>query len=346
MIGTDARSQAPAGIARGTRRYSVYGLRLTANRDLPGLEQLATDPGEPDIEVHMGSLPKAWDRGCAGRAEPYYVSPETGAKGRPWLVVECHSGSVYHFAYDEGVEFVLDAAAATLWCRWGAGVAPDDAALYLLGPILGFVLRLRGVVCLHSGAVVTEGRALSVVGASGSGKSTLTAVLARQGCPVLSDDVLPISRGNDGLNARSGYPRLRLRPDLVEHLYGTVDAKPLLSPTWDRRCLDLAAEGLAFHAGSVPLGAVYVLDRGEDAPGQFSIERLQGHGALSVLVANTYRNELLTRAMRRTELMLLADLVRQVPVLRLCLGPGLADLDGLGARLLEDFQRRSHVPTR
>ncbi len=346
MIGTEARTQASARIDRGTRHYSVYGLRLAADLDLPGLDPVAADLGEPDIEVRLGALPSPSDLDRAGPAQPFYVSPETGASGQPWLMVERRSGSIYRFNYAEGIEFVLDAGAGALWCRWGSGLGPEDAALYLLGPILGFVLRLRGIVCLHSGAVVADGRALSVVGASGAGKSTLTAVLAREGCPVLSDDVLPIDRGRYGLRVRSGYPRLRLRPDLVEHLYGAVDAKPLLSPTWDRRYLDLAAEGLAFHAGSVPPGAVYVLDHGAAAPGPFSSERLRGHEALSLLIAHSYRNELLTRAMRREEFLLLAELVRQVPVLRLRLGSGLAALDGLGARLLEDFREHGHVPTR
>jgi hypothetical protein len=47
----------------------------------------------------------------------------------PWLIVECRNGSVYHFAYGEGVEFVFDAAAGALWCRWGAGLITEDAVL-------------------------------------------------------------------------------------------------------------------------------------------------------------------------------------------------------------------------
>jgi hypothetical protein len=323
--------------------YRAYGLCLASNIELPGLVAAGGGDGRPDIEVHLGSLPQSWESRYGAHAQPYYASPETGAGGRPWLVVNRLASAVYHFAYDDGAEYLIDEGAGAIWCRWAPALDPEDAVLYLLGPILGFVLRLRGIVCLHSGAVVADGRALCILGPSGSGKSSLTAVLARQGCPVLSDDVLPLHRGGEGLFAQSGYARLRLRPEVVAHLYGSVEAKPALSRTWDRRCLDLAAEGLAFHAGPARIGALYVLERGDEAPGWFAAEPVLGHEALSLLVANTYRNELLTRDLRREEFLLLAELVRRVPVLRLRLGSGLADLPGLGGRLLNDYRGRLRV---
>ena len=321
--------------------YRVYGLGLKSNLELPGLEPLEAPAAGPEIEVDLGRLPVY---GQEMPAHPYYADTCAEDGAQPHLVIErVGPGDHYHFTYASGFQFVLDPVHNRVWGSWGADQVSDDAVLYLVGPILGFLLRLQGVTCLHAGAVVEAGRALVVVGPSGAGKSTLTAILARRGHPVMTDDLLPLYRRSDRILARSGYPRLRLRPEVVARLYGSAEAKPRLTPSWERRYLDLAEEGLRFHHADVPLGAVYLLERDQETCAPLRVEPLTGHEGLSLLAANSYRNELLTRGMRGEEFLFLADLIGRVPVRRLRMATGLADVEEIGQRIIEDFRARIRV---
>ena len=120
-----------------------------------------------------------------------------------------------------------------------ASHARRDTATYLLGPVLGFVLRLRGIACLHASAISIDGRTVLLLGPAGSGKSTTAAAFACKGCRVLSEDVCALHCTPDGIFVQPGYPRLRL-PNSVGMLFGAQDALPLLTPNWNKRFLDLA----------------------------------------------------------------------------------------------------------
>src|SRR5437879_13890138 len=54
-----------------------------------------------------------------------------------------------------------------------------------------------------------------------------------------SSDVCSSDLG-DQFFAEPGYPRVRLWPDAVHALYGSSTDLPRLTPTWDKRYLDLA----------------------------------------------------------------------------------------------------------
>ena len=76
--------------------------------------------------------------------------------------------------------------------HWEEPLTYADAAVYLLGPVLGFVMRLRGIVPLHASAVMIGTGATVFVGDAGAGKSTTAGAFAALGYGVLSDDLLPL----------------------------------------------------------------------------------------------------------------------------------------------------------
>ena len=101
--------------------YRVYGLRLRANRALPHLlptpEEFSGRP--PDIRVHVGD-----DEQARGQND-----------GR---------GSV-RLRYST-MEFVISGDGTRIWCDWAEGSSVssiDDVSGLLLGPVLGWALRLR-----------------------------------------------------------------------------------------------------------------------------------------------------------------------------------------------------------
>ncbi len=115
----------------------------------------------------------------------------------------------------------------------------EDAATYLLGPVLGLFLRLRGVTCLHASAVAFGGQAVAFVGSEGAGKSTTAAALALRGHAILSDDVVALAEHDGAFFVHPAYPYLCLWPESVESIYGSADALPRFSANYDKRCLSL-----------------------------------------------------------------------------------------------------------
>jgi len=112
--------------------------------------------------------------------------------------------------YSDGTEFIIDRKGTEVWCVWPDTLTLEDAVVYLLGPVLGFVLRLRGITCLHASAISVGDRAVVLLGPAGAGKSTTAAAFAKLGYPVLSDDVLALSDQNTTFLAQPAYPHLHL----------------------------------------------------------------------------------------------------------------------------------------
>jgi hypothetical protein len=322
--------------------YLAFGLRLQSDQPIPGLIPLP-DLSGVDVEVCLGGFPP-W-LGDLTQAQPtlWYVSPILNRQGQPIVKVWQLDGEAYFWlSYDDGVEFVVDRPGARIWARCPPAAPPEDLAVYLLGPVLGFLLRLRGITCLHASAVEVDHQALALVGPQGAGKSTTAAGFAHLGLPVLADDVVTLCRQGDLFMVQPGYPRLRLWPQAVNHLYGSPEALPRLTPensldpAWDKRYLDLTGDGLRFQGQPLPLGAVYLLgERDESGPRVDAVSPGEG---LMALVANTYRTELLDKAMRAEEFEVLARLVAQVTLRRVTPHPDPASLPRLCQVILEDFR--------
>jgi hypothetical protein len=224
------------------------------------------------------------------------------------------AGAYFAFFYSDGPCFVIDRDGRQLWADWPEGYAIEDAATYLVGPVLGFVLRLQGITPLHASAIALDDRAIALVGMPGAGKSTTAAAFAHLGFAVLSDDVVALEDCRDRFLVAPGYPRVNLWPDSVRTLLGSEQALPRITPTWEKHYLPLNEGGRRFQSEKLPLGAVYFL--GERDPGSRApvIREVAAGEALVNLVANTYVNYLLDRPMRHREFDLLSRLVTGVPV--------------------------------
>jgi hypothetical protein len=299
---------------------SVYGVGLRINVPLSGLSSL--DPADRiDVSMEVGELPAAFRAGSP--AQPFYETDAVDDDGAPLARVSRIAGGGY-FAIDylDGTRVVVDAAGERIWADTPSGDL-DNAATYLLGPVLGFVLRLRGVTCLHASAVAIGGRAFLFVGPSGCGKSSIAAALALRGHAVLSDDVTPLAESSGEFLAQPAYPRLRLWPESVKSLFGSVDAMPLIAPGWDKRHVDLGEEPLRFQRNALPLGAIYLL-RSESADPH--LERVNPREALMALIADAYTTRLIDRGLRAREFDVLGRIVAGVALRRLQRGTDLSRL--------------------
>jgi hypothetical protein len=338
--------------------YSLFGLVVRSNVAVPGAPRLVGDPASTpcDVELHLGVEPYGSAARAAQESELVYDSPYRDENGEATLRIwKVPPESFLRLDYSEGIQFWLDGPRRNVWARWPEHLTLEVAWSYLLGPVFGLLLRLRGVTCLHASAVALGDWGIIFVGPEGAGKSTTAAAFAKSGYAVLSDDIVALicrPRNSSAVNEEDGtgsrgshnefliapaYPHLCLWPDSVRMLYGEGEALPRISPDWDKRRLLLGTAGTRFETRALPVGAIYLFaERGPD-PAPY-IQPAFGQTSLISLLANTYANNLLDRRMRAEEFALLDQLVSTVPVRVLTPHEDSARLRELLACIRDDFE--------
>ena len=318
--------------------YRVYGLQLTANVEIPGLQPCDIAVDKTNIIINMGLFPENIVQHINHTAKLYYLEPGNETTDPPHLVVNTLAeGKYYHFHYKSGVQFVCDSQATVVWGSWQDPLILEDATLYLLGPILGFMLRLRGVTCLHASGIVVEQKSLALTGGSGAGKSTLAAAFAAAGYPVLTDDILPLEFNEGTHLSFPGYARMRLYPNSFKNMSTLPDDLPPLAPNWDKHYLDLASDTYSFHDKPVPLKVVYLLDWSAREDSGLAIVPVKPVPAVPLLAANTYRNELLDSGMRSKEFIFLSHLAANIPVKKVHPLDDISEIPQLIDTILNDY---------
>lgn len=314
----------------GPAQGSAFGLRIESDRPLPGLAA-APDRGEPEVTVRLGTIPEPLQP--AAGSPPFYRQPPE--LGRAEVVVRPSAdGAGLHFRFEDGCEVAVDREVRRVWGSWPPHLQLEDLAIYLLGPVLALALRRRGRTVLHASAVAHGGAAAALVGTAGAGKSTTAAALAGRGLRVVTDDVLALQAGPGAeILALPGPPLLRLWDDASTALYGAPDALPLLTPNWEKRFLDVAAQS---SGEPLPLRTLYLLG-GREAGATPRLEPVTPAEALMALIANTYHGWLSDPADRARDLATLGALVRGARLRRLVPADDRSALESLAAFLEHDL---------
>jgi hypothetical protein len=313
-----------------TYRCSIYGLGVIANSSIPGVP--ASPLASVDVRITFGFLPTWLPDVSPKQIEPSFVAEYTDECGNPALrVFRLLDGKYYRFCYADRTEFVVNEK--EIWAKWPAPLTIEDTATYLLGPVMGFVLLLRGLVCLHASAIAIGDEAIALVGPAGSGKSTTAAAFANQGFSVLAEDVVTLDDRGSQFLVRPAYPCIRLWPPAVKALYGSETHLPKLTPNWEKCYLDV---GEKFVKKSLPLAAIYLLgERSEDGPFVQPLDRAEG---LMALVANTYATKLMEKEMRAREFGLLTRVLNNVRLRRVTPHTDPARITKLCGSILCDFE--------
>lgn len=318
--------------------YSVFGLRLQSNLKIPGLATLDSSELSPDVKVHLGTTPSASERAPSGPDGPLYVSAYSGDDGKPALQIwEVAGGCILRLDYFDGVQFWIDRKGENVWAIWPGTLQIEDATSYLLGPVVGLLLRFRGLTCLHASAVTFGNCAVAFVGSEGAGKSTTAAAMARNGHPVLSDDIVALTNRGGVFHVSPAYPQLWLWPDSVETIFGSTEAIPSFTPNYDKRCVNLGSDAFRFEDRFLPLKTIYLLGERNDGPAP-CIETLPRQEALVSLVANTYATNILDRDMRAREFKVLGQIISNVPIRKIHAHRDARRLDELCQLIAGDLQ--------
>jgi len=294
-------------------QYLAYGLRISSDRPIPGLTPV--DEQESDIVFRFVSE-QAPNSGSNGIGEAiWYESYLRDDNDQPLLKIWKNSfENGFRIEYSHGLAFEVDSTLSVVNITGAEQISSTEISSFLLGPVLGILLRMKGVTCLHASAVAFRGRSLVFAGTEGSGKSTAAAIFAKNGHAVLADDIAVLDKLDGTLSVRPGSPILNLLSDSADWLYGLAGASATEVETEKQRIV-LDGNNLRFQEEELPLGAVFILDAATDR--SQPIERLNPQEALVGLAAETYANRMLDTKMRASEFLALGALVKSVPVLRI-----------------------------
>jgi len=296
--------------------YDVFGLRFAANSRLPCLNPTEDTDKKSDIDIYFGEIPKDVRTLPSESWKSFSLVPDE----LPYLVInKLAAGEYFQFLYSSGEEFIIDKKATSVWCISNSEDDQNYAILCLIGPVVGFMLRLRGVVCLHASGIVLKEGAIAIAGVSGFGKSTLAAAFFGAGYPILTDDIMPLKlHQNKKPTAVAGYPRISLYPNSYKNIKGIPHDLPLLAEDTDKCYIDIMAKADVFHQEDAPLKVIYLLDWDDaDTASKHHILPLSPAKSVSLLAANTYRNELLDSDIKQDEFNFLSRLVEKVAVKQL-----------------------------
>lgn len=312
-------------------RCSIYGLGVVANQTIPGV--LPSQTAADELRITFGSLPSSLNEVSATHIETYAADYKDEC-GNPVLRV-FREDMYYRFSYADRTEFLIDHEGTQIWAKWPEPLTLEDATTYLLGPIMGFVMLLRGIVCLHASAIAVGDETIALVGPAGSGKSTTAAAFSDRGYSILAEDVVTLDDRVDHFLVRPAYPCIRLWPASVKALYGSETQLPRLTPNWDKRYLDLSER---FQHQPLPLAAIYMLSERRDDTAAPFVEPLDKSEGLMSLIANTYATKLMDKQMRAREFELLTRVLNNVPVRRVTPHSDIAHIPELCTQILSDFK--------
>jgi hypothetical protein len=231
----------------------MYGLLIESTLPLPGALEVKASGAAPDVVVAWEDRPSAdWTSwrtrlAAANDAQPTFSGTLDGHVLLAWR--------------DE-LRFVISPArdrVLVVCTRAKLEFAPT----VLIGFVLGYLLHLRGVVCLHGSVLARGSRGFALLGPSGAGKSTLAAALVLAGAQLVSDDLTVVRQPGPDALAEPGAPAVRLGATAVEHLLGPAAA---LAPVPHlRKGLWEPSRGLPDESrrtcdGAVALRTIYVLE--------------------------------------------------------------------------------------
>jgi len=302
--------------------YAIYGCRLHANQPIPGLRSTLTY--NSDVNVAFDPITR---QACKHNDLVY---------GDSSVVIQ-GTDAGHHFTYSDATEFLVSPTGDQVIAATPEGATLEDTCTYLVGPVMGWVLRIHGLVCLHASTIVVGDRAVAFCGPPGAGKSTTAAALSQRGYPVLAEDIAALDDHGASFCVRPGYPRVNLWPESAAALCGSANALPAITPTWGKRYLPLDNGTAQFHASTAPLAAIYILGDRRTQPDP-DIQPLRSVEALIALASNTYTPYLLDEPMRVREFDVLTRLVKHVPVRRVSPPADISDIGRLCDGILGDYQ--------
>ncbi len=316
-------------------RYVVFGLLVESDVELPLPGSISA--GMAELSIHRETGPYSGPVGSV-------LLEEAATEPRPpgsLRAASCDDGLLLR--YEDEIELLVAPRSITCYAGRRAAGPPEPwaVALYVLGPALSVLLEERGMPALHGSAVALAGRALVFLSSSGGGKSTLAASLVGAGMPLMADDIVAVEEAQGSFSARASYPQMRLWPEDARLLLGDrAEELPLVHPKHAKRRMSVGPGGFGrFQGSSLPIGAVYLLER-KPRGAPCLIEPLGAGQGIIELVRHSFAAPLLDKlGLQAARLSCFARMSASVPLRRLSYPSGRENLEGVRAAVLADLER-------
>lgn len=285
--------------------YRIADVAISSDIAMPELEVVADAP-EWSFTVTrrpLATAPPRWFHRWRNPGETPTLSFSRSTDG-------------YLLRFHGRADFAIDVRRRSITGRRRGRATQTTLRHLLIDQIMPLVLS-RDRLVLHASAVATPSGAAAFIGFTGSGKSTLAAALSACGFPIITDDCLVIQRSRHGLLARPFYPGVRLWPDSVRAVGGSLKASKSVAHYTRKRRLD--ARHLSCQSDAIPLRHLFVLDRPSSRQGRQPVElkRMRGADALVSLLECTFQLDIEDAASVRCTFERQSHLVRVLPVHRL-----------------------------
>ncbi|NCP24922.1 MAG: serine kinase [Erythrobacter sp.] len=161
--------------------------------------------------------------------------------------------------------------------------APENyLAFPLLGPVMGWMLHMRGLFVLHASAARRDGRSVAFLGDKTAGKSTTASAFLKHGWALMTDDLLAIDCEGEGQpQIQPAFAQMKLNADAPNADIPHATILPLVMEGFEKRQYRLPA--LAQEPADTD--CIFILQRGGDHP---RIEWLSATDAIEPLFRYSY----------------------------------------------------------
>jgi hypothetical protein len=217
----------------------------------------------------------------------------------------------YVFRFHGLCEFELSPDGGNVLCVPGPDCQEGYLQILMEGTLTAFLLTLRGLAVLHASAVQWKNQTFLIAGRSGMGKSSMAALCCAAGGKFISDDVVALAQGPNGVSCLGLGYKLRLRKQSSE----IADLLP--TPGSHR---SLAADGRLTITPERTLDephlvSAVVLPRPNRDSDKVAIKTLEPMPAMTHLVANARISGMVPVGMQRTLFQTVSALNAQAPVI-------------------------------
>jgi hypothetical protein len=267
--------------------YSIYGLILVSDTELPELRQLQSPAPDQEIMVSVCFRAPSYPTTACDSDNAEWLLTSNLPSGQHGALCGRINGG-YLLRFPGLTDFIISRDGRDLRCTYFVPGTPLDTLRHLLlDRVLPLVLNLLGANVLHATAVLTPAGVCAFIGPAGAGKSTLAAFLSTAGYQPFCDDCMVV-RLNGDVYATPGYPGVRLWDDSLYALGHELTGDSREPRYWKHRVVP--GEHLDC-ARPRRLSAIYRVRRpaaGEPPLSVTRIEQLSGREGLMELVSSSY----------------------------------------------------------
>jgi hypothetical protein len=326
-------------------KYCFYGLGLLSKEALPGL--LPAEPLSADIFIESAYYHEEPDISCFKTVKSFKLNaPATRLKRAELLI--CEQDFMYKILYiynNGGTIFSFNQTGNKIKIAYFGNIPFNtlsrDAFNLFYHPVMVYLARLHGRICLHANIILVKDRAVAFIGESGAGKSTLSAFLWAKGFRVLADDLGALTEDSGIFQAWQGQQRLRIRLSTARAVIGSnFSYESVFQETEldDNSKVYLGAlpEYLSEKL-SYPLAVIYILKPRRKDLVKPVIQTLSAIEALPLLEANTRATEIMGQEDRIKEFRFLAKLAKTVTIKSIELPDSLELLNDSGNIIIDDI---------